>query len=58
MLVGVDQPAEILECASRGDELAFAQLLRQHQSMVFSIAWHFLRNQSMAEELADRKSVV
>jgi RNA polymerase sigma-70 factor, ECF subfamily len=33
-------------------ELDFAGLVRQHQSMVFSIAWHFLRDRAVAEELA------
>ena len=27
-------------------------VVREHQAMVFSIAWHFLRDRSMAEELA------
>lgn len=30
----------------------FEQLVRRHQSMVFSIAWHFLRDHALAEELA------
>jgi RNA polymerase sigma-70 factor (ECF subfamily) len=30
----------------------FADLVREHQSMVFSIAWHFLRDRAAAEELA------
>jgi len=30
----------------------FASLVRQHQAMVFSVAWHFLRNRALAEELA------
>jgi RNA polymerase sigma-70 factor (ECF subfamily) len=31
---------------------AFAELVREHQSMVFSIACHFLRDRSLAEEIA------
>jgi RNA polymerase sigma-70 factor (ECF subfamily) len=31
---------------------AFTELVREHQSMVFSIACHFLRDRSMAEEIA------
>jgi len=27
-------------------------LVRQHQAMVFSVAWHFLRDHALAEELA------
>ncbi len=30
----------------------FAGLVRQHQAMVFSIAWHLLRDRAVAEELA------
>ena len=30
----------------------FAALVRQHQAMVYSIGWHFLRDRPLAEELA------
>jgi RNA polymerase sigma-70 factor (ECF subfamily) len=30
----------------------FAALVKQHQAMVFSIAWHMLRDRAVAEELA------
>ena|SRR5258707_14139115 len=30
----------------------FADLVREHQSMVFSIAYHFLRERTLAEEIA------
>jgi RNA polymerase sigma-70 factor (ECF subfamily) len=30
----------------------FAELVREHQSMVFSVAWHFLRDRAVAEEVA------
>jgi RNA polymerase sigma-70 factor (ECF subfamily) len=30
----------------------FADIVRQHQGMVFSIAWNFLRDRTLAEELA------
>lgn len=30
----------------------FATLVREHQSMVFSVAWHYLRDRSLAEEVA------
>ena len=35
-----------------GDREAFAALVRQHQSMVYSLAWHYLRDVGTAEELA------
>lgn len=31
---------------------SFPQIVRDHQSMVFSIGWHFLRDRAVAEELA------
>jgi len=38
--------------AAAGEAGAFAALVRQHQNMVYSIAWNFLRNHATAEELA------
>ena len=35
-----------------GDQLAFAEIVHQHQGMVFSLACHFLRDRWLAEELA------
>jgi len=41
-----------LERATAGDEDAFASIVRRHESMVFSIAWHVLRDRTLAEDLA------
>jgi RNA polymerase sigma-70 factor (ECF subfamily) len=41
-----------LEHASAGDSTAFAELVREHQGMVFSIAYHYLQDRSLAEDLA------
>jgi RNA polymerase sigma-70 factor, ECF subfamily len=30
----------------------FAELVREHQAMVYSLAWHFLRDRAAAEEVA------
>jgi RNA polymerase sigma-70 factor (ECF subfamily) len=38
--------------AAAGDREAFGALVRQYQSMVFSLAWHFLHDEATAEELA------
>jgi RNA polymerase sigma-70 factor (ECF subfamily) len=38
--------------AKRGDQAAFADLVREHQAMVYSIARHFFRDRSLAEDLA------
>ena len=38
--------------AGAAPEFDFASLVRQHQAMVFSIAWHLLRDRAVAEELA------
>jgi RNA polymerase sigma-70 factor, ECF subfamily len=35
-----------------GDDADFAGIVRAHQGMVFSIAYHFLRDRSLAEDLA------
>lgn len=52
-------PAKIPERAERalaqaknGDQTAFAELVREHQAMVYSLARYFLRNSAIAEELA------
>jgi RNA polymerase sigma-70 factor (ECF subfamily) len=43
---------EILAKAAGGDQQAFAEIVREHQSMVYGLACHFLRDRSVAEELA------
>lgn len=52
-------PAKIPERAERalaqaknGDQTAFAELVREHQAMVYSLARYFLRNSATAEDLA------
>ncbi len=42
----------ILHKAQTGDRVAFGLLVKQHESMVYSLACHFLRNGALAEELA------
>ncbi len=41
-----------IERSALEEELAFEQIVRQHQGMVFSLAYHYLRDRSLAEELA------
>lgn len=38
--------------AAQGDQQAFAEIVREHQGMVFSIGWHFLGDRALAEDLA------
>jgi len=38
--------------AQAGDQAAFAEIVREHQAMVFSLALHCMRDRSAAEELA------
>jgi RNA polymerase sigma-70 factor, ECF subfamily len=38
--------------ARSGDHDAFAQLIEQHEAMVFSLAWNFFGDRSRAEEVA------
>jgi len=46
-LVGV-----LLDRSVQGDASAFAGIVRANQSMVYSVAWSFLRDAALAEELA------
>ena len=32
--------------------LDFGELMREHRAMVFSVAWHFLHDRDLAEEIA------
>lgn len=41
----------LARCA-RGDRSAFAEILREHQSMVYGVALNFLRSPSVAEDVA------
>ncbi len=52
MLFRLNQAAQVHVLAARGDQAAFAEIVQEHQAMVFSIALHFLRNRAVAEELA------
>jgi RNA polymerase sigma-70 factor (ECF subfamily) len=38
--------------AAEASRLDFTELVREHQAMVFSIAYHFLHDRALAEELA------
>jgi RNA polymerase sigma-70 factor (ECF subfamily) len=42
----------VFASARSGNRDAFAALVRQHQSMVYSLAWNYLHDQGLAEELA------
>ena len=43
---------DLLEQARTGSESAFAAIVREHQAMVFGLAYHVLQNRAHAEELA------
>ncbi len=43
--------------AVEGDGQAFAELVRKHQRMVFSIVWHFFGDRALAEDLAQETFV-
>ena len=47
-----DRLRQALTLSLSGDAEAFADLVREHQGMVFSIAYHFLQDRSLAEDLA------
>jgi len=40
-----------LQRARQGDSAAFAEIVREHQGMVFSIGWHYLGDAWLAEDL-------
>jgi len=40
-----------LRQARQGDTGAFAEIVREHQAMVFSIGWHYLADRALAEDL-------
>jgi RNA polymerase sigma-70 factor (ECF subfamily) len=48
----VESVDETLARAKNGDQAAFADLVRLHQAMVFSLAHHFFRDRALAEDLA------
>ncbi|HZU24470.1 MAG TPA: sigma-70 family RNA polymerase sigma factor [Bryobacteraceae bacterium] len=41
-----------LALAAAGDKSAFAAIVREYQSMVYSVGLHYLRNAALAEEIA------
>lgn len=45
-------PPSLLEHARRGDQAAFAALIRMHQASVFSIGYRMLNRRDAAEDLA------
>lgn len=45
-------PTRTLVTERDTDLPSFAEALEQHKAMVYSIAWHFLRERTLAEELA------
>jgi RNA polymerase sigma-70 factor, ECF subfamily len=47
-----DRLKQALTLSLTGDAQAFADLVRVHQGMVFSSAYHFLQDRSLAEDLA------
>lgn len=47
-----DKTAETLAMAKSGDQAAFADLVREHQRMVYSLGLHFFRDRALAEDVA------
>ena len=47
-----DRDQRLLETARQGDLDAFEALVRRHQRRVYSLAWHGVRDQMLAEEIA------
>jgi RNA polymerase sigma-70 factor, ECF subfamily len=49
-IAGTEQ--DILERATKGDPDAFADIVNKHRGMVFSLAYNFIHDRGVAEELA------
>lgn len=47
-----DRDQRLLDSARLGDLDAFEALVRRHQRRVYSLAWHGIRDQMLAEEIA------
>src|SRR6266550_2971360 len=52
LLTEAGEGEDVLRRAQRGDGDAFAALITDHESMVFSIAWHFFGDRNRGEEIA------
>jgi RNA polymerase sigma-70 factor (ECF subfamily) len=52
ILTAVRELPDTLDRARAGDHDAFAALVREHEDMVFSIAYHFFNDRGHAEEIA------
>jgi len=50
--VEVEPPADWLARARSGDGDAFAELLAEHESMVYSLAYHFFNDRERAADIA------
>src|SRR5687767_11836363 len=52
MISEVARPLHPLDRARSGDHAAFAEIVAEHESMVFSIAYHFFNDRDRAQEIA------
>ena len=50
--VALERGNDTLARAALGDAEAFAALVRRHQRMVFSVAWHFFPDRALSEDLS------
>ncbi len=46
---------ETLAALRRGDEGVFVELVRQHQALMLRVAWRYVRNRTVAEEVRRRR---
>ncbi len=49
---GLGDPETLLERCRRGDDLAWEAFVRRHQSRVYAVAWHYMRNAEDARDAA------
>ncbi len=50
--LGAQSGDDLVRCARRGEANAFSELVRRHQHAVFNLAFRFMRDQSLAEDMA------
>jgi RNA polymerase sigma factor (sigma-70 family) len=41
-----------LVSAQKGNRVAFREIIKEHKSMVFSMAWYYIYNRELAEDIA------
>ena len=57
LLSEVSDRQELVERCRQGDQLAWERLVRDHQGRAYAVAYHYVRNQDVARDLAQEAFV-